>query len=51
MPRQQIEIERVIGCIEKRFLAPIATLGHVVWQAGNDDAGRARHVGILARII
>jgi hypothetical protein len=23
-------------------------LGHVVWQAGNHDAGRARHAGILA---
>ena len=45
---EQIEIEGIIGIVEKRLLPPIATLGHAVWQAGNDDAGAARHAGILA---
>ena len=48
MPRQQVEIEGIIGIVEKRLLPPIATLGHVVGQAGKDDAGGARHAGILA---
>ena len=31
-------------------LFPIATLGDVVRQAGDDDAGGARHAGILVGI-
>jgi hypothetical protein len=41
---QQIAIERVIGLAEKCLRAPIAALGHVVRDAGNNESREASHV-------
>ena len=36
-------IERVVAGLEEYLLAPVAPLGDVMGQAGNDDAGDAGH--------
>jgi hypothetical protein len=41
----KVEVERIIALLEEGPLAPIAALGHVMREAGNDDAGQASHDG------
>ena len=52
MPRrrlgQQIEIQRVVRVLKERPLAPVATLGDMVGNAGQDHAGKTRHLRGLA---
>jgi hypothetical protein len=46
---QQIEIECIVAVLEKRSLAPIASLGHVMGDAGEDYSGKACHdIGLSA---
>ena len=45
---EQVEVERTIAILEKRPLAPVAALGHVVGNAGQDHAGDAGHIARLA---
>ncbi len=40
---QPVAIERIIVGFEEYFLTPVATLGDVMRQTGNDDAGDADH--------
>ena len=40
---EQIEIEFIIAILEERPLAPVAALGDVVWDVGDDDSGEAGH--------
>ena len=42
---QKIAIERVIVVAEEHFFAPIAALGHVMRQIGNDKPADARNGG------
>jgi len=44
---EKIEIERVIAILEEYPLAPIAALGHVVGDTGEDYAWEAGHDGKL----
>jgi len=46
---QQIPIEFKVGAREEHGLAPIAALGDVMRQAGNDEAGHASHVKRIQR--
>ena len=41
--RQKIAVERVVRLLEKRLRPPIAALGHVVGDAGEDKTGKASH--------
>jgi hypothetical protein len=41
--RQKIEVEGIVSVLEKRPLAPVAALGHMVRDAGQDHAGEASH--------
>jgi hypothetical protein len=36
--REEIEVQRVVALFEERALATVATLGHVVRNARDDDA-------------
>jgi hypothetical protein len=47
MGRKQVAIERVVVIAEERPRPPIATLGDMVRQTGNDDTGKAGHDAIL----
>jgi hypothetical protein len=40
---QKIAVERVVVLAEDHFLAPIAALGHMMRQIGNDEPADARH--------
>jgi hypothetical protein len=44
-----IAIERVIAVLEEYALAPVAALGDMMRQPGNDDAGDAGHRRAIAR--
>jgi len=41
--RQEIAIERIVGIAEEGLRPPVATLRHVMRQAGDDETGEARH--------
>ena len=41
--REQVTIKRVVVVAEERSRTSVATLRHVVRQAGNDDTGEAGH--------
>jgi hypothetical protein len=43
MAGEQIAIERIVVLAEERPGPPIATLGDMVWETGNDDTGKAGH--------
>ena len=43
--RQQVKIEVIVARLEERLLPPIATLGHMVRDAGDHDAGEAGYRG------
>ena len=45
--RQEIEVEFVVAVLEERSLAPIAALGDVVRDAGQDRSWKASHVLML----
>ena len=47
---EPIAIERIVAVLEKDALAPVAALGHMMRQAGDDDAGDAGHGRRLARM-
>jgi hypothetical protein len=50
---EQIEIERIVSLLEECRLPPVAALGNVVGNAGNDDAGQTGHgfkAGTLLRV-
>ena len=40
---QQIEIELIIPILKKSPLAPVAPLGYMMRDAGDDDSGEAGH--------
>ena len=40
---EQIAVKDVILVVEKCLLSTVATLGHVMRDAGNDDAGKTGH--------
>jgi hypothetical protein len=42
---EQIEVERIIAVFEKRLPPPVSALRDVVWNAGNDDTGKAGDSG------
>ncbi len=42
---EQIAIDVVVPVLEKYSLPPVPALGHVMRKAGNDHAGKARHLG------
>ena len=44
MLAEQVAIERIVGVGEKRPRAAVAALGHVMRQAGNDDAREPGHM-------
>ncbi len=47
---EKIAIERVVARLGEQRLAAIAALGHVMRQAGNRDAGKARLGSIISRV-
>lgn len=46
---QQIAIDFLVARFEENGFATVAALGHVVGEARDDDAGEARHGGLLGR--
>ena len=44
---EQIEIERIVAVLKERALAPIAALGDVMRDIGEDEAREASHLGWL----
>jgi hypothetical protein len=41
---EQVEVKFVIAILKEGLLTPIAPLGHMMRDAGNDDSGKACHV-------
>jgi hypothetical protein len=44
------QVAETVGIAEEHVAAPIATLGHVVWNSGTDKSGDARHYAKLAPV-
>ena len=52
--RQKIAVECIVSLLEKRLRPPIAALGHVVGDAGEDNTGKASHprsMGYLVHLV
>ena len=41
--RKEIAVKRIVSIFEERLLPPVAAPGHMVGNAGNDDAEQAGH--------
>lgn len=48
---QQIEVGLMVAVVEKHLAAPVATLRDMMWQAGSNKAGDARHGAMLRGIL
>jgi hypothetical protein len=42
---QELAVEFVIAVAEEGLLPPVAALGDMVWQAGENGSGKAGHWG------
>ena len=49
--RKQIEIKRIVAILEKRPLAPVPTLGHVVRDPKKYHAGKPCHPTHLSQTV
>ena len=45
--REQVAVERVVTVLEKRLLAAVAALGHVIRIAGQHEARKTSHAATI----